>query len=158
MADAGAGTAEVTIEKVTHVDLSELLGLMRAYCDFYETSPRDDRLVALSRALLDDPGEGVQFIARDPDGRAVGFATIYWLWSTTEATRIGLMNDLFVIPELRGGGVGRRLIETCRGACRKRGVGKLTWETAPDNETAQRLYDSTGAEASTWKAYELDAW
>jgi ribosomal protein S18 acetylase RimI-like enzyme len=55
-------------------------------------------------------------------------------------------------------GVGRRLIESCRGLCRKRGATKLVWETAPDNAIAQRLYDSTGAESSTWLAYEIDAW
>ena len=68
------------------------------------------------------------------------------------------MYDLFVVPEARGNGVGRRLIESCRGACRKRGVGMLQWETAPDNETAQRLYDGLGAERSTWIVYELEAW
>ncbi len=149
---------EITIARVTHVDLSELLPMMRAYCDFYETSPRDDRLVALSRALLDDPGEGVQFIARDDDGIAVGFATVFWSWATTTANRIGIMNDLFVVPGRRGAGVGQKLIEACRGACRTRGVNTLTWETAPDNATAQRLYEATGAESSTWKAYEIAAW
>ncbi len=68
------------------------------------------------------------------------------------------MNDLYVVADVRGGGVGRALIEACRGACRKKGVGKLVWETAPDNKTAQRLYDSTGAESSTWMAYEIEAW
>jgi GNAT superfamily N-acetyltransferase len=149
---------EIAISRVDHVDLSELLPLMRAYCDFYEVSPRDDRLIALSRALLDDPGEGVQLLARDSTGAAVGFATLYWSWDTTEAMRIGIMYDLFVVPEVRGTGVGRGLIEACRGACRKRGVGKVVWETAPDNETAQRLYDSTGASSALWKVYELEVW
>lgn len=153
-----ATRAEVGISRVTHGELGELLPLLRSYCDFYETSPRDDRLIALCRALLDDPGEGVQYLARGEAGTALGFATVYWSWSTTEATRIGIMNDLYVDPEARGRGVGRALIEACRGACRKRGVGTLTWETAPDNRTAQRLYDGTGACSSSWQAYELDAW
>jgi GNAT superfamily N-acetyltransferase len=155
------GVAEpypVTIAKATQLDLSELLPLMRAYCEFYEVEPRDDRLVALSRALIDDPGEGVQLIARGEDNIAVGFATVYWTWQTLDAARVGVMNDLYVSADVRGGGVGRALIEACRGACRKRGVNKLVWETAPDNRTAQRLYDSTGAESSTWMAYEIDAW
>lgn len=155
---ASVDDPQVSIAKVTHVDLSELLPLMRAYCAFYETSPRDDRLVALSRALLDDPGEGVQYMARGEERIAVGFATVFWSWDTTEAVRTGIMHDLFVKPELRGAGVGRGLIEACRGACRKRGVDRLVWTTAPDNETAQRLYDSTGASSSTWKHYELEAW
>jgi ribosomal protein S18 acetylase RimI-like enzyme len=49
------------------------------------------------------------------------------------------------------------LIERCRELCRERGAGKLVWETAPDNATAQRLYDGIGAEKSTWLTYELDA-
>ena len=149
---------EITIAPVEVTDLPILLPMMRAYCDFYEVDPRDDRLIALSRALIEDPGEGVQLLARDGDGAAVGFATIYWTWQTLDAMRVGVMNDLFVVPESRGGGVGRRLIEHCRGLCRKRGVGKLVWETAPDNETAQRLYDSTGATSSTWLTYEIEAW
>jgi len=151
-------SVEVTISKVSQLDLSELLPLMRAYCDFYGVEPRDDRLVAMSRSLIEDPSEGVQLIARTEDGKAVGFATIFWGWSTLDAGRQGLMNDLYVVPDVRGGGVGRTLIEHCRGACRKKGVPKLIWETAPDNHTAQRLYDSTGAESSTWMAYEIDAW
>lgn len=154
-----AAPVPVTIEKVIQLDLSELLPLMRAYCDFYGVEPRDEKLVGLSRSLIDDPGEGQQLIAREEEGRkAVGFATIFWGWQTLDAGRIGLMNDLYVVPDARGSGVGRRLIEACRASCRKKGVGKLVWETAPDNVTAQRLYDSTGAEKSTWLAYEIEAW
>ena len=36
------------------------------------------------------------------------------------------------------------------------GAHHLEWATAPDNETAQRLYDSTGAERSNWIEYELE--
>ena len=154
----GRPQAQITISRVGVTDLPVLMPLMRAYCDFYEVDPRDDRLVALSRALIDDPGEGVQLLARDADGQAVGFATVYWTWQTLSAARVGVMNDLYTVPEARGTGVGRRLIEHCRGLCRKRGAQQLVWETAPDNHTAQRLYDSTGAESSTWLTYEIDAW
>jgi GNAT superfamily N-acetyltransferase len=155
---ADAPPPEITIERVTQLDLGELLPLMRAYCDFYEVQPRDDRLVNLSRALIDDPAEGLQLIARDADRLPVGFATIFWGWSTLSAAREGLMNDLYVVPDQRGTGIGRRLIDACRGECRKKGVNKLVWATAPDNKTAQRLYDSTGATSSTWLEYEIDAW
>jgi len=154
----GTEQAQITIDPVGITDLPLLLPLVRAYCDFYEVSPRDDRLVALSRALIQDPTEGVQLLARDEDGSPVGFATVYWTWQTLYASRVGVMNDLYVIPEMRGARVGARLIEHCRGLCRKRAATKLVWETAPDNETAQRLYDSTGAESSTWMTYEIDAW
>lgn len=154
---------DVSIEPVRVVDLPLLMPMLRAYCDFYGVDPRDDRLVALCRALIDDPQEGSQLIARRLDGEGdvgdpVGFATIFWTWQTLDAARVGVMNDLFVVPDARGEGVGRRLIERCRAHCRKRGAKKLVWETALDNHTAQRLYDSTGAESSTWLTYEIDAW
>jgi GNAT superfamily N-acetyltransferase len=144
----------MTIGRVAEADLAELLPLMRAYCDFYEVAPPDEKLLALSRALIDDPErEGVQVLARD--GRAVGFATIFWSWATTSAERIGVMNDLFVAPEARGTGVAEALIEGCRAECATHGAGKLTWQTAPDNAAAMKLYDRVGATREQWVDYWL---
>ena len=146
------------VSTVGEGDLGELLPLMRAYADFYEVSPADEALLELSRALIADPvHEGMQFLARDDSGRAIGFATVYWLWSTTSATRIGLMNDLFVAPEGRGSGAAEALIERCRAACRERGASKLTWQTAKDNARAQRVYDRIGGEREEWLDYSLKA-
>ncbi len=144
------------IERVHERDLDELLPLMRGYCDFYEVSPADDALLTLSRALLADPRrEGVQLLARDEDGRAVGFATVFWSWATTSAERIGVMNDLFVAPEARGSGAAEALIEACRAECAEHGAGKLTWQTALDNERAQKVYDRVGANKEQWLDYWL---
>jgi GNAT superfamily N-acetyltransferase len=146
----------VTIEVVGERDLGDLLPLLRAYCDFYEVDPPDRKLDALARALIADPEhEGVQLIARDEDGEPLGFATVYWTWQTLTAGRAAVMNDLFVTPAARGKGVGRALIEECRRRARERGCPELVWETAPENETAQGLYDSLTAEKSTWIAYTL---
>ena len=131
--------------------------MLRAYCDFYEVDPADDKLAAMSRALIANPDEGLQLIARTETGTALGFATIFWTWQTLYAARVGVLNDLFVTPQSRGTGTGRALIAHGLQLCRGRGAEKLVWETAPDNVTAQRLYDGIGAEKSTWLTYELDA-
>ena len=144
------------IETVGTADVPELMPMLRAYCDFYRVDPSDERLGALATALIDNPAEGLQLIARDK-GTPLGFATIYWTWQTLYAARVGVLNDLFVTPASRGTGIGRALIERCLELCRERGAEKLVWETAPDNTTAQRLYDGIGAEKSTWLTYELDA-
>jgi GNAT superfamily N-acetyltransferase len=146
----------VSITGVTVSDLPELLPMMRGYCDFYRVDPSDERLLALSNALIDHPDEGVQLIART-DGTPLGFATIYWTWQTLYAARVGVLNDLYVESAARGTGTGRALIERGLQLCRDRGAEKLVWETAPDNATAQRLYDGIGAAKSTWLSYELDA-
>lgn len=147
----------LTITQVNKSDLSDLMPMLRAYCDFYEVDPPDDDLRALTLALIDDPSEGVQLIARNEQGQPAGFATIYWTWQTLYASRVGVLNDLFVVPAGRGQGTGRALIARGLELCRGRGATKLVWETALDNETAQRLYDGIGAAKSTWFTYELDA-
>jgi len=147
----------LTISVVCERDLPELAPMMRGYCDFYEVEPSDDKLSTLSRALIANPDEGMQLMARDSDGKPLGFATIYWTWQTLYAARVGVLNDLYVTPQARGTGTGRALIAHCLQLCHERGAEKLVWETSPDNETAQRLYDGIGAEKSTWLTYELDA-
>jgi GNAT superfamily N-acetyltransferase len=146
-----------TVAAVGEDDLAELLRLMRAYCDFYEVAPSDDALLALSRALIADPArEGVQFIARRPDdATSLGFATLFWTWSTTRGARIGVMNDLFVTPQARGLRLGEALIAACAERCRAHGAASLTWQTALDNERAQALYDRIGARRSQWLDYDL---
>ncbi len=150
------GAAEVRIATVGEADLDALLPLMRGYCDFYEVSPSDERLLGLARALIADPGrEGVQLIARDAGGEAVGFATLYWSWSTASASRLGTMNDLFVAPRARGARVGERLIEACLQLCAEQGAESMEWQTAPDNASGQALYDRIGGRRGDWLCYSI---
>src|SRR5918994_3281954 len=105
---ARAARVGAVIAIVTEADLPDLLPLMRGYCEFYEVDPPDEALIALARTLIADPvHEGLQLIARTDDGggAAVGFATIFWSWSTLSASRLGVMNDLFVAEGARGTGV-----------------------------------------------------
>jgi GNAT superfamily N-acetyltransferase len=142
---------------VTEDDLPDLLPLMRGYCDFYEVDPADDALLAMSRVLIEDPErQGLQLIARSEDGRAVGFATIFWTWSTLSADRLGVMNDLFVSSDARGGGVADALIAACADHCRERGVPELAWQTAKTNERARTVYERVGATRDErWLDYSL---
>ncbi len=146
-----------SIDVVGEHDLPDLLTLMRGYCDFYEVDPSDEALLAMSRALISDPArEGMQLIARDQQGTAVGFATIFWTWATTMgAARIGLMNDLFVAQGARGTGLADALVEACRDKCRAHGATHLTWQTALDNHRAQTVYDRIGGRKSQWLDYDL---
>lgn len=66
-----------------------------------------------------------------------------------------LLNDLFVIPESRGAGTGRALIERARQHAAEAGYPSLRWQTEQANETAQRLYDTLGATRTAWFTYSL---
>ena len=145
------------ISIVGEANFAELLPLMRGYCDFYEVNPPDDALLAMSRQLIADPErEGVQLIARDDEGSAVGFATIFWTWTTLSAARIGVMNDLYVSADARGGGLADALIAECVERCRQRGATSLGWQTAKDNERAQAVYERVGGKREEWLDYSID--
>jgi GNAT superfamily N-acetyltransferase len=145
----------VEIRDARAEEADELLPLMRAYCDFYEVSPADEGLLEMARTLVADPEQGALFIAREGD-QAIGFAALGWKWASTRGARIGVMEDLFVGPEARGKGVADALIVACAERCRERGMPAMGWVTAPDNHRAQQVYERTGAESSTWLAFDLD--
>jgi GNAT superfamily N-acetyltransferase len=147
---------EIQIAPVEDAEFERLLPLIGSYQRFYEVEDVDEeRNRAFFRRFLAPSEDGLLIGAR-AEGRLLGFACLYWHFSSTLAAETVLMNDLYVEPEARGKGVGRKLIEASREVARERGAAHLEWATAPDNHTAQRLYDSTGAKRSEWVEYELE--
>lgn len=146
---------EPEIAPVSPAHYEELLPLIAAYQRFYEVDDVDeDRNREFFRRFLEPSEVGLLLGARAED-RFLGYACLYWHFSSTQAVETVLMNDLYVEAEARGRGVGRALIEASAEVARARGAAHLQWATAPDNHTAQRLYDATGAERSEWYEYEL---
>lgn len=135
-------------------EIEEMLPLIRAYCEFYETKANDEGLREMFRTLITEPSQGSVFVARDGD-RAVGFATLDWKWSSLKAARMGYLEDLYVDPEARGKGIADALIEVCAERCRELGMPAMAWQTAPDNHRAQQVYNRTGAEFDTYLEYDL---
>jgi GNAT superfamily N-acetyltransferase len=147
----------VEVSAVREEEFETLLPLIAAYQRFYEVDDvDDDRNRSFFRRFLAPSEDGHLLAARDEGGAILGYACLYWHFSSLAATETVLMNDLFVAPEARGRGVGRALIEAGAAVARERGAAWLEWATAPDNHTAQRLYDSMTDEKSTWLEYELD--
>jgi GNAT superfamily N-acetyltransferase len=146
---------KVEIAPLADGEFEELLPLIAAYQRFYEVEEIDEERNRSFFPRFLAPSEDGLLLGARCDGRLVGYACLYWHFSSLEACESVLMNDLFVSEEARGGGVGRALIEASAEIARERGVPFVEWSTAPDNQTAQRLYDSTGAERSEWVAYEL---
>jgi GNAT superfamily N-acetyltransferase len=156
VAEGPRGLAEgVEIRPARTDELEEMLPLIRAYCEFYETEPNDEGIRRMFETLITDPSQGAVFIARD-GGRAVGFATLDWKWSSLKGARIGYLEDLFVDPETRGRGIADALIEVCADRCRELGMPAMEWLTATDNHRAQKVYERTGAESGTYLEYDLE--
>ena len=131
-------------------DVDAVAPLFDAYRQFYD-QPSDP---ALARAFIAERiarSESVIFLA-ERDGQAVGFVQLYPLFSSTAARprRLWLLNDLFVAPSARGGGVARALMDRARRLGEETGAAGLELATARSNAPAQRLYESLG-----WRQDEL---
>ncbi len=132
-----------------------LLPLIADYQRFYRAEPDTARNREFFRRFLAPSEVGLLLGARGGDG-FLGYACLYWHFSSTRAADAVLMNDLFVVAAARGEGVGRALIEASAAVGRERGAAVLEWTTEPGNATAQRLYDGTGAARSEWVSYEIE--
>ncbi len=144
-----------TIEPISAEQFETLLPMIAAYQRFYEVDDIDGERNRAFFSRFIDPSEDGTLIGAWDDGRLLGYACLYWHKSSLAAADTVLMNDLFVDADARGQGVGRALIEASAEIARARGAHSLEWSTAPDNHTAQLLYDTTGAGRSEWVEYEL---
>jgi len=146
---------ELRVAPIEAGQMDVLLPQIAAYQRFYEAEEIDDERnrAFFSRFLA--PSDDGMLLGAWRDGELLGYACLYWSFTSLVPAETVLMNDLYVDPAHRGQGVGRALIEASAIVGRERGAQRLEWMTAPSNETAQRLYDSTGAQRSEWIEYEL---
>ena len=146
----------IEIRAVTTEEFPKFEPLFVLYQEFYEVEDIDlERNRQFFSRFVGGTTDGWLLGAFDGD-EPVGFGCFYRHKSSLTATDIVLMNDLFVTEAARGKGTGRALIEAGVELARDWGASHLSWATAPDNHTAQRLYDSTTAEKSTWLEYEIE--
>jgi GNAT superfamily N-acetyltransferase len=144
------------VEAVSQDQFEQLLPLIAAYQRFYEVEEIDEERNRAFFARFIAPSDDGMLLGAWRGDELAGYACLFWTFTSLVPAETVLMNDLFVDPTARGKGVGRALIEASAAVVRERGAHHLEWMTAPDNEAARRLYDSTGAEQSSWVEYELD--
>jgi GNAT superfamily N-acetyltransferase len=147
--------ADLRIAPIAESELGALLPLIAAYQRFYEVEEIDEERNRAFFSRFIAPSEDGMLLGAWREDRPVGYACLYWSFTSLVPAETVLMNDLYVEEAARGEGVGRALIEASATVARARGAARLEWATAPDNATAQRLYDSTAAQRREWVEYEL---
>lgn len=85
------------------------------------------------------------------EGEPVGFALWFYTFSTFRGRHGIYLEDLYVRPTARGGGVGKALLANLARRCRDEGLARLEWAVLDWNAPAIGFYDSLGATAqSDW--------
>jgi len=109
----------------------------------------------IERSLF-EPGSPARGLICELDGQPVGFA-VYFLSYSTWLGRKGLyLEDLYVSPQHRGSGAGKRLLRHLARLAFDSGCGRFEWSVLDWNEPAIQFYQSLGAKPqSEWVRYRM---
>lgn len=114
--------------------------LWQGYLDFYESSVAPDNNDILWMRLH-DPAEPMFLLGAWQGARLIGIAHYIFHRSCWSVGDYCYLQDLFVVPDVRGTGAGRALIAAVEQEARKKGASRLHWLTREDNHSARALYD-----------------
>jgi len=130
----------ITIRPARPDDHAQWLVLWKDYQDYYETNLDAVTANTWERLLADDQ-DGPFCLVAEENGKLLGL-THYLFHATTWSPKQRIyLNDLYTLPEARGKGVGRKLIEAVYAVADERDCETVYWLTQDFNTAGRRLYD-----------------
>ncbi|MDF0602942.1 GNAT family N-acetyltransferase [Psychromarinibacter sp. C21-152] len=134
----------ITIRPVAESDRPDWERLWTGYLAFYETSvPPEVYETSFQRLIGNDPQDFSGFIA-EADGKSCGLVHYVFHRHMWKIENVCYLQDLYADPDVRGQGVGRKLIEAVYEAADAAGAPSVYWLTQEFNHAARRLYDRIG--------------
>jgi GNAT superfamily N-acetyltransferase len=149
-------TSGLHIAAATERDVPVILQLIKGLADYEKlahlvTATEDDLRTALFGA-----SPVAEAVIASIDGRPVGYALWFQTFSTFLGRRGVYLEDLFVVPDARGMGVGRALLAHLARIAVERGCERVEWAVLDWNDPAIRFYRRIGAEPmDEWTVYRL---
>lgn len=103
------------------------------------TNPRRPGELEALRALLGRSDLGYILVVRQA-GRAVGCAALCWGYSIEYGGRDAFLDEIYLVPDERGRGLGRRMLDRLAIEARRAGAGAVHLELMPEDARAANLY------------------
>jgi GNAT superfamily N-acetyltransferase len=149
-------SSEVTIRTATSADVALILGFIRELAEYERLA---DRVTASEERLSESlfgPQPRAEVLIAELSGAPVGFALFFHNYSTFLAQPGIYLEDLYVQPQARGQGVGRRLLAELARLARERGCGRLEWAVLDWNSDAIGFYRRLGGQLlDDWRIFRL---
>jgi GNAT superfamily N-acetyltransferase len=156
MSAAEPAAAAPTIRAATEADVQLIFDLI---CELATYEKLRDQVVGTAeilRASLFDRGDAEALIVESA-GEAVGYAIFYTSFSTFECRSGIWLEDVYVRPESRRGGIGLRIMEHLAALALERGHVRLEWCALAWNEPALDFYAKLGAQRlDDWRMLRLE--
>ena len=147
---------EVTIRAATEADVETLFGLILELASYEKLSDEVNGDPARLRRSLFESRTAEALLA-EIEGEAVGYAIICGTFSTFECEAGIWIEDLFVRPENRRGGIGRALFARVAALALERDCPRIEWAALDWNELALGFYDRLAARRmDEWRMLRLE--
>ena len=135
----------VTIRAAAPADTKTILRFVNELAGYERETDAVKAKEADFAHTLFGPRPYAEALIAEADGVAVGFALFFHNFSTWEGKPGVYLEDLYVTPEARGKGVGKRLLSHLAKIAVTRGCTRFEWSVLDWNEPAIRFYRSLGA-------------
>jgi GNAT superfamily N-acetyltransferase len=142
----------IQIDPATESDLPQILAFIRGLAEYEKLAHQCIATEQLLRKSLFGPRPYAEVIMARLDDVPVGFALFFHNYSTFLARPGIYLEDIFVLPEHRGRGVGKALLKRIAQIARERDCGRLEWSVLDWNEPSIQFYKKIGATVmSDWR-------
>lgn len=132
--------ADIVIRPLAREDHDVWVPLWKGYQAFYKVDIAPEVSAVTFQRLL-DPAEPMAGALAWQGDRAVGMVHHINHRSCWTVGDYCYLQDLFTAPDIRGGGIGRKLIEYVYDIAKKQGCARVYWLTHESNDVAMKLYD-----------------
>ena len=131
------------IETARSEDLAPIVSLLHTQLQEHDIALTGQALQRATQSLIEDHALG-RILAARLEGELVGVAVISFLWTLEHGGPTAWLDEVYVEPSRRGGGIGRQLVEAALQVARDRGCIALDLEVDAGHEAADRLYERMG--------------
>jgi GNAT superfamily N-acetyltransferase len=140
-------------------DVAEIVAMVRDLADYEKAAHEAVATHEQFHAALFGPEPKVfaHVVEHEANGHRLGGFALWFLNFSTWLGKHGVyLEDLYVRPELRGSGYGKRLLATLAQECLDNGYGRLDWWVLDWNTSSRHFYEAHGAQALTeWIPYRV---
>lgn len=146
----------IELRPATRADVPQILSFVRELAEYEKLAHEAVATEAGMTEQLFGERPAAEVVIAEVDGQPAGFALFFHNFSTFLGQRGLYLEDLFVRPQYRGLGLGKRLMVHLAKLATERGCGRFEWSVLDWNEPAIRFYRGLGAVGlEEWTAQRL---